>query len=306
MTTSSQDLQIIPNDGWDERIRVFQYERLVTTFAVISRRYVVLIDPLFNPSLATTMLDAVRDELRDGRQLLVINTHADWDHAWGNMIFSGPDATDPAPIIAHKLCRERLLSNEARAKLDQKRAEDPQIFAETRLVPPTLTFTGALTIDGGDLTFELLPTPGHTPDHIAVFIPEIGTVFTGDAAELPFPFVGGPDDIPQMRASLKRLLALEPTTALYCHAPGIHSPEVIQANLAYFDEVEQRAVTALEADRVPEQLDDTTDLEALIVYPFDDIPDVAPLDDDERTFYRAGHHQAIHAMLAHLQAQPTI
>jgi glyoxylase-like metal-dependent hydrolase (beta-lactamase superfamily II) len=305
MTTPS-DLRIISNDGWDERIRVFQYERLVTTFAVISRRYVVLLDPLFNPALATTMLNVVRDELRDGRQLLVINTHADWDHAWGNMMFSGPDAIDPAPIIAHKLCRERLLSDEAQAKLDQKRAEDPQIFAETVIVPPTLTFTGALTIDGGDLTFELLPTPGHTPDHISVFIPEIRTVFAGDAAELPFPFVGGPDDVPQMRASLKRLLALEPTTALYFHAPGVHSPEVIEANLAYFDEVEQRAVTALEADRIPAQIDDTTDVEALIVYPFDDIPNVAELDDNERSFYRSGHQQAIRAMLAHLQAQPAI
>lgn len=305
MTTPSE-LQIIPNAGWDERIRIFQYERLVTTFAVISRRYVVLLDPLFNPTLATTMLNVVRDELRDGRQLLVINTHADWDHAWGNMIFSGPAATDPAPIIAHKLCRERLLADEARAKLEQKRAEDPQMFAETTIVPPTLTFTGSLTIDGGDLTFELLPTPGHTPDHISVFIPEIRTVFAGDAAELPFPFVDGPDDVPQMRASLKRLLALEPTTALYCHAPGIHSPEVIQANLAYFDEVEQRAVMALEADRVPVPIDDTIDVEALIAYPFDDIPNIAGLDDQERSFYRAGHHQAIRAMLAHLQAQPTI
>lgn len=296
----------MPNEGWDERIRVFQYERLVTTFAVVSQRYVVLLDPLFNPTLATVMLDAVRDELRIGRQLLVINTHADWDHAWGNIIFSGPDATNPAPVIAHKLCRERLLSDEARAKLDQKRAEDPQLFAETRLVPPTLTFAGSLTIDGGDLSFELLPTPGHTPDHIAVFIPEIQTIFAGDAAELPFPFVGGPDDIPQMRASLKRLLALEPTTVLYCHAPGIHSPEVIQANLAYFDEVEQRVVTALEADRIPVQIDETTDVEALIDYPFDDIPNVAELDDKERSFYRSGHDQAIRSMLAHLQAQPTI
>ncbi|HEY0736444.1 MAG TPA: MBL fold metallo-hydrolase [Herpetosiphonaceae bacterium] len=304
--TTSPNLRIIPNAGWDARIRVFQYERVVTTFAVLSQRYVVLLDPLFNPALATTMLDAVRDELRDGRQLLVINTHADWDHAWGNMIFSGPEATDPAPIIAHKLCRERLLSDEAQAKLLQKRAEDPQIFAETSIVPPTLTFTSTLTIDGGDLTFELLPTPGHTPDHISVFIPEIQTVFAGDAAELPFPFVGGPDDVPQMRASLKRLLALEPATALYCHAPGVHSPEVIAANLAYFDEVEQRAVTALEADRIPVQIDDTTDVEALIAYPFDDIPNVAGLDEEERSFYRSGHHQAIRAMLAYLQAQPTI
>jgi glyoxylase-like metal-dependent hydrolase (beta-lactamase superfamily II) len=306
ITAASYKLHTMSNQGWDERIRVFQCDRLVTSFAVISRRYVVLLDTLHSPRHALIMLDAVRDELRAGRQLLVINTHADWDHAWGNAAFAGESPGHVAPVIGHTLCRERLLSDEARASLEQKRAEEPQVFAETTLVPPTLTFTGQLTIDGGDLSFELLPTPGHTPDHISVFIPEIQTVFPGDAAERPLPFVGGPDDVPMLRASLRRLLALEATTAFYCHAPGIYNPQVIQDNIAYFDEVEQCVVTALTADRVPGQIDDTTDVEALIDFPFDSVPHVAELDDKDRAFYRAGHQQAIRAMIAHLQAQPTI
>jgi len=30
------------------------------------------------------------------------------------------------------------------------------------MVPPTITFDGSLTIDGGDMTFEFSDTPGHT------------------------------------------------------------------------------------------------------------------------------------------------
>jgi glyoxylase-like metal-dependent hydrolase (beta-lactamase superfamily II) len=305
MTTTPYDLRHVANQGWDQRIRVFQYERLVTTFAVISMRYVVLLDTLLNRTMAGMMLDAVRDELRAGRQLLVINTHADWDHAWGNAAFVGPDALHVAPVIGHRLCRERLLSSEAQAELAQKQTAEPQLFADVRLMPPTITFAGSLTIDGGDLTIELIPTPGHTPDHLSIWIPEIQTLFTGDAAEIPFPSVGSPDDLPYLRASLKQLQALDPTTTFYCHAPGYFHPAGVQANIAYFDEVEQRVVTALTADRIPAVIDETTDVEALIDYPFDDVPDTAGLDQQERALYRSGHHQAIRAMLAHLQARPT-
>jgi glyoxylase-like metal-dependent hydrolase (beta-lactamase superfamily II) len=305
MTLSAQNLQKVQNSGWDQRIHVFQYERLVTAFAVVSTRYVVLIDTLVNPALANMMLDAVRADLDAGRQLLVINTHADWDHVWGNAAFIGPAARHPAPVIGHRLCRERLLAAEAWETLAQKQAEEPELYADVQIVPPTWTFSGLLVIDGGDLSFELLPTPGHTSDHIAIVVPEIRAVFAGDAAEAPLPFVGLPDELPQLRASLKRMLALEPATVFYCHAPGVYSPDVLHANIAYFDEIEERVVAALAADQVPAQLNDTTDLEALIDYPFDNVPGITALDKHDHAFYRGAHHQAIRAMLAHLHAQPS-
>ena len=43
-----------------------------------------------------------------------------------------------------------------------------------RLTPPTITFEDRLWIDGGDLALELFSTPGHQPDHISVWIPQIG------------------------------------------------------------------------------------------------------------------------------------
>jgi glyoxylase-like metal-dependent hydrolase (beta-lactamase superfamily II) len=305
MTSSTYDLQQVPNGGWDERIHVFQYQRVVTAFAVVSTRYVVLIDTLLNPALAGMMVAAVQHHLAAGRQLLVINTHADWDHAWGNAAFVGPTARYPAPVIGHRLCRQRLLSQEAQVTLAQKQTEEPQLYSAVQLTPPTWTFSGSLIIDGGDLSFELLPTPGHTPDHIAILVPEIGTIFAGDAAEAPLPFVGLPDELPQLRASLRRMLALQPATVLYCHAPGSHSPGVIHANIAYFDQIEERVVAALAADQVPALIDDTTDVEALIDYPFDDLAGIAALDEHDRAFYRSAHHQAIRAMLAHLQALPS-
>lgn len=306
--STQHSVEHVPNAGWDQRIRVFQYGRLVTSFAVISARYVVLIDTLVNVATAQAMLSAVADAL-DGRSLLVINTHADWDHSWGNAAFAGTDALHPAPIIAHQLCRERLLSDEAQTRLVEMQQHDPDLFAALRLQPPTLTFDGRLTIDGGDLSFELVPTPGHQPDHISILIPELRTLFVGDAAEAPLPYIPDPATLPELRASQARLLALAPERAMYCHAyrhtragdPGI---ELLRANIAYFDELERRTRSALATGTIPEQ-PAADELERLIGFPYEQVPGIAALDADEQTAYRENHHLAIAAMIGNLRAQPS-
>lgn len=294
-------MQSVPNAGWDQRIVVFQCGELVTAFAVLSKRYVILIDTLVNAATAQYMVETIQDAVTGNRQLLVINTHADWDHCWGNSIFAGVDAIMPAPIIGHRLCRERLISDAARQTLRDKQQQDPEHYAYVRLVPPTVTFDKCLTIDGDDLQLELIHLPGHTPDHIAVHIPGLATVFPGDAAELPLPFVDTAETLPQLRASLIRLRELQAATALYCHAPGVSGPEVIDANIAYFDTLEQRCRHALSAAVVPPDLDQVRDIEALIGYGLTDVPGAVQLEPDAEAFYRDAHQQAARAMLRYLQ-----
>jgi glyoxylase-like metal-dependent hydrolase (beta-lactamase superfamily II) len=160
-------------------------------------------------------------------------------------------------------------------------------------------FDQRLAIDGGDLTLELFATPGHKPDHIAVFIPEIRTLLPGDAAELPFPFVESAATMPAMRDSLARMAALEAETALYCHAPVDSGPGLVRRNMAYFDTIEQRCRDAL-ARGVPGTPDPSADVEALVGFAFAEaLPtgaDAAALE----SFYRPGHQAAIRAMLEHL------
>lgn len=299
-------VELLPNAGWDSRIRILQYGRLVTAFAVISQRYVVLIDTLINVATAEAMLSAVADAL-PGRQLLVINSHADWDHSWGNAAFAGPGALHPAPIIAHRLCRQRLLEPQAQQELAEAQQRDPDLFQGLRLQPPTIACDGQLTIDGGDLTLLLIPTPGHQPDHVSVWLPEIRTLLVGDAAELPLPYIANSATLPELRVSQVRLLALEPERALYCHAhrltragdPGL---DVLRNNISYFDDLEGRVRRALQADRIPAQPDEQQ-LEALVEFPYEQVPGLELLDDEERAAYRANHRASIAAMIGVLQAQ---
>lgn len=297
MSVQRDAVELVPNAGWDERILVCRRGDLVDVFIVVTARYLVFVDTLFNTTTAQALL-ALAEPWRAGRQAIAINTHADWDHAWGNHQFAPPQAPVHIPIIASRRCAERLRSAEAAAKLRAMQAEQPGRFDDVLLTPPTVLFDDQLTLDGGDLTLELFPTPGHQPDHVSLFIPQIRTLLAGDAAELPFSFVEGAAALPALRDSLARMTALDPQTVLYCHAPTNAGPALLHQNSAYFDLVEQRCRGAL-ARGVPALPGPDVDVEQLVGFPFSEaIPnylDAAALEN----FYRPGHQAALRAMLEH-------
>jgi glyoxylase-like metal-dependent hydrolase (beta-lactamase superfamily II) len=243
--------------GLDPRIRVYRCEDVpVDSFAVLAERFAVIVDTLISRDAMRAVLADLGTDLR-GRQLLAVNTHGDWDHVWGNGLFVGPESEWPAPVIAHELVEARMDTDEARSVLEEKQAEDTA-YATAGWNPPTIALSGSARIEGGDLSLHLLPTPGHTPDHLSVWIPQLRLLLAGDAAEWPFPEVG--EDPAALRSSLRRMLELRPQTVLYCHAPGRTDPGVIEANIAYFDELERRLHAGEEwpaGEVIPPQL--TTD-----------------------------------------------
>lgn len=104
----------------------------------------------------------------------------------------------------------------------------------------SILIDGETAIDGGDLTLILLPTPGHTPDHLAVLVPELRLLHAGDASEFPFPTISENGSLADLRASLRALEALSPRTVLCCHDPGVSDASLLRRNIAYLDEVERR------------------------------------------------------------------
>ena len=286
--------------NWDERITVCRYvlnhdgmRMPMHVFVVTTERFVVIVDTLINDHTGR-QLAAIAQRSLPGRQLLIVNTHADYDHAWGNMAFAEP-GPQFAPIIGTRQCAERLRSDADGQSLRGRQQHDPARYGHVRLVPPSLSFDGPFTIDGGDLTLVLLPTPGHTADHCSVWIPEIATLLAGDTAEQPIPFVDA--SVAQLRASLARLEALEPAITLYCHADTSMGPELLAANSAYFERVEQHCRDALVEGKNMRVAD--SELEALVGFPLGDVlPEDYPA--DQRAFARAAHHAAIRATLAEL------
>lgn len=293
----TNEVQVVTNEGWDERIVVCRNGRLVDTFIITTQRYVVIVDTMINAATGQKLLDVVREKLVNGRQLLVVNTHADYDHCWGNMVFGGETAVHPAPIIGSKLSVPLFDQPEALETLNQFQAREPDIFNEIVFVSPTVQVDGRLFIDGGDLTLELFPTPGHTVDHYALYIPEISTLLAADAAELPYPMARTVDGLPAMRQSLVQLAALQAETVLYCHAPVTIGPQLLHDNKAYFDRLEEKCRAAL-ARGMPAKPDESADVIALVDCPFAGARPSGEYWEDIHEYYQTtGHAQQLRMML---------
>ena len=96
----------------------------------------------------------------------------------------------PAPRHAHRPTPTVTLR--LRGRSDPRRRTDGAAFfpdhRDEHYRNPnkgTMVFTGDLTLRVGDHDFNLLHTPGHTPDQIAVHVPEERVVFTDDTGHQP-------------------------------------------------------------------------------------------------------------------------
>jgi glyoxylase-like metal-dependent hydrolase (beta-lactamase superfamily II) len=286
--------------SWDPRLHVLRAGDEVDTAVLVTARYFVVVDTMSTPHDARAALALVREHAAS-RAALVINTHSDDDHAWGNQIYAIPDGDLPAPIIGHALGPARLTSAGARALLAQRQREHPR-FAGIRLTPPNITFPDSLQIDSGDLTLDLVHTPGHTPDHISAWVPELRLLLAGDAAEYPFPHVPDGASLPVLRASLQRMAALQPAMVIPCHG-GTTAPDLLARNAAYFDLVEARARDALEHQRLPGDWQERDDIADLVGLPY--ATALAAAEADPTTtpaFYERFHRDAVRATLAWLGA----
>ncbi len=298
-------LRIVPETGGDPRVRVFrclfappdESEHLeVDAYALITDRYVALLDTLLCPEDMAFVVEQLHDVL-PGRQLLVINSHADWDHAWGNSYFSHNGQVS-APIIAHSHCFTRLRSAEAQAELDEYQ-QRYAVFQHVVLLPPTITFTHSLTLHGGDLTLELLPAPGHHADHIAAWIPELQLLLAFDAVERPIPIIGDKEGVQPMRQTLEHFLSLHPQRVLCSHGKTT-TVAMVEQNLAYLRSLEERCQDFLHRQKPTE--DEITQGAALINYPFREViasmPNLA-----EDAFYTGVHDNNIACTLQFLMTR---
>lgn len=251
--STQPELCAVPQLSPDPRVRVFRRSlggldgftsMEVDAYLVLGERYALLLDTLLCPADVAQVLSLSTADIGH-RQVLCVNSHADWDHTRGNGYFQNQLAV---PILAHEHCRQRLLSAEARQQLSDDQARS-SLFRDVTLLPPTLTFSERLTIVDGELSIELLHAPGHCPDQIVAWLPAIGLLLAFDAVEYPLPGIADAACVPLMFATLQRLAALHARWVLCSHG-NTTSPALIEENLAYLREIERRCRLLL-ADHTP-------------------------------------------------------
>ena len=162
-----------------------------------------------------------------GRPVVVTNTHADWDHVWGNAAFPG------SMLIGQQRCRARLLGDGEQRVLQDKRSQEPEHYANVRIIAPEMSFETTLEIDLGGLTVQLHHLPGHTEDAVMAYVPERRLLFAADCAEDPFPqLYSGPLD--SWIEGLHSWAARDLATVIPAHG-RIGGPALLRANAAYLE-----------------------------------------------------------------------
>ncbi|MGE0310713.1 MAG: MBL fold metallo-hydrolase [Lautropia sp.] len=188
---------------------------------VVTDTSVVVIDALGSPPLAERLVDVIRG-ITDKPISHVILTHYHADHVYGLQVFDALGATS----IAHREARAYLNSETARQRLEASRKDLwPFVDENTRLVDATRYIDGPTTLEIGGTHFVLEPVgPSHTPEDLAVWVPESRVLFAGDLVfRGRIPFVGNADSRHWIE-SIDRLLRFDVDTIVPGHGASSHEP----------------------------------------------------------------------------------
>ncbi len=114
-------------------------------------------------------------------------------------------------------------------------------------------------IELGGITLETIHTPGHTPGHMAFFIPEHDLLFAGDIDLTPFgPFYGHDfADISDFLSSIENLGRVKANTVVSGHA-GPFKDELPERFRTYGEVIYRRDQLLLETLNHPKSIEDFT------------------------------------------------
>jgi glyoxylase-like metal-dependent hydrolase (beta-lactamase superfamily II) len=205
--------------GWQEvgdRVYRRRYASLdLNVGAVVGDDQVLVVDSRSHAAEAARLLADLRALTRLPCRN-VVNTHAHFDHCFGNATLR------PAAIWGHVRCAAHLRARPAqeRAHLLRWLPEAAGELEGLELDPPDRTVGDAgvdLGVGGRRVELRFLGR-GHTDHDLVMVVPDAGVVFGGDLVEEGGPPVYGTDAFPlQWPATLDRLLALAPPTVVPGH-----------------------------------------------------------------------------------------
>jgi glyoxylase-like metal-dependent hydrolase (beta-lactamase superfamily II) len=216
-----------PNGGWGE----------ANAGLIADERQALLVDTLWDERLARQML-AEMGPLFAGRPLtVVVNTHSDGDHWWGNaavprsaeIITSVPsrramdEEAGPGELarMAGAAARGRWLPGLPGA-LSSYVSEmlSPFDFKGTKLRFPDRTFSRVETLALGGREIRLIEVgPAHTPGDAIVHVPDAGVVFAADVLFVDATPVMWFGPLEGWLKALETLLSLEADTYVPGHGP---------------------------------------------------------------------------------------
>ncbi len=202
------------------------FEQNTSTYLINTDDRIFICDTHVGPKSMDIIKQYIHDNKLNDKEIIVFNSHADWDHIWGNCAFE--DAT----IIGHKLCR-KIIEQEGAFELERKKKYHNG-FIELKL--PNITFNSKLEFE--DVEIEFTYAPGHTIDSSICFDRKDSVVFVGDLLEYPIPYTNY-HDLETYLETLEFIKSLPTKIILSAHSGRIHE-KLFNDNMVYIKNLLQK------------------------------------------------------------------
>jgi cyclase len=231
----------------------------------------LLVDTLWDPPLTRRMLAAMAPLTEQAPVATLVNSHSDGDHWWGNQEVAGAEivATEAAAAVMAEqspaemrrfgaLSRAVRLAGSSPVPYPRRgelaafaayagEALRPFAFGDVRLVRPTRTFSGELTLDAGGREVRLIEVgPAHTPGDLIAWVPDARVAIAADilfAGVTPIMWAG---PLANWVAALERLLELGAERFVPGHGPLCGAAEV-ERLIGYWTWLDEAAGRRLDA-----------------------------------------------------------
>ena len=211
----------------------------------------LLVDTGAEPAEAVE-LDADLGWRFDGDVRWVVNTHAHFDHTFGNQVF-GPGSTADAAVYGHAGIARHFERYEgprlAAWRVDPSREPDRR-WDDVRLVPPTHPVERATWLDLGGIAVELRPQPrAHTDTDLVILAPAQRVWIVGDLVEESGPPMYGSGCFPlEWPGVLEALVAqLRPGDVVVPGHGRVVDREFVTRQAAALREIAERFIVAHDA-----------------------------------------------------------
>jgi glyoxylase-like metal-dependent hydrolase (beta-lactamase superfamily II) len=220
---------------------------------------------LIDPSSDRQRLEALRDKH---------DINAVWLSHWHEDHFMHLDLFEDVPLAMHAADApflenmETFLDGYGIEDTDTREAWKPLLEEIFHFRPrqPDMLLEEKEGLSIGDVTVDILHTPGHTPGHLCVFFHEPEVLFLADYDLTAFgPWYGDRlSSIAETEASVRRLQGLPARVWLTCHETGVFEAAPPPLWDCYLDVIRRRRADLLALLAKPRSMSDIVD--AWIVY----------------------------------------
>jgi len=218
---------MVPNGSWGES----------NAGLVTGKGESLLIDTLWDLRHTRTMLNAMEPVTRNAPLSLLVNTHADGDHFWGNQLLG-----DKVVSITSQAAREEMDHHKPRSMIAFSRLGKylkqmpfgrtrnvghwfealclPYAFDEVEHTPAMETFSGTVWKEVGGRRVQLIEVgPAHTRGDLMVYVPDARTLFAGDILFIGSTPVMWAGPVENWIRALDLILGLDVETIVPGHGP---------------------------------------------------------------------------------------